>query len=229
MRYGTGKLSSASPRMIPQFTDPLFQNQLVVRLGSGENDSHMTFRCCVSHFAASREGAAFVGHSDSQLSSYGKSFTRGHTTAKEAQIDNQTVNLDLGLQIEQFGGGRKGVTARPWAFAMNLDRILNFVDHTFIVRNDSRNRRDISIRCIHAIIGPLPLLVWPSPIGVRLRPLRIYKVLNDGALQFVEAIQTLDGASERVRELGKLWPGEYVIENGETGERVFVNTRDETK
>lgn len=58
---------------------------------------------------------------------------------------------------------------------------------------------------------------------------RIFTVQGDGGLQFVEAAYTLDGAIERVRELGKRWPGEYVIDNKETGERVFVNTRDETK
>jgi hypothetical protein len=60
-------------------------------------------------------------------------------------------------------------------------------------------------------------------------PIRIYRVQSDGALQFVEAIPTFDGARERVRELGKHWPGDYVIENEETGARVFVSTRDETK
>jgi hypothetical protein len=60
-------------------------------------------------------------------------------------------------------------------------------------------------------------------------PILIYRVQTDGALQFVEATQTLDGAKERVRELGKLWPGEYVTENEETGERVFTNTRDDRK
>jgi hypothetical protein len=60
-------------------------------------------------------------------------------------------------------------------------------------------------------------------------PIRIYRVQTDGALQFVGAIQTFDGARARVRELGKLWPGEYVVENEETGELVFVSTRDEGK
>ncbi len=34
---------------------------------------------------------------------------------------------------------------------------------------------------------------------------------------------------ERVRELGGIWAGNEVIENEETGERVFVGTRDERK
>ena len=52
---------------------------------------------------------------------------------------------------------------------------------------------------------------------------------EDGELHFVVAVQTLDDAKARVRELGETWPGEYVIYNEETGERVFVSTRDGTK
>jgi hypothetical protein len=58
---------------------------------------------------------------------------------------------------------------------------------------------------------------------------RISKVRDDGSLHFIQAIHTLDDAKARVREIGTLWPGEYVIDNEETGERVFVSTNDETK
>jgi hypothetical protein len=62
------------------------------------------------------------------------------------------------------------------------------------------------------------------------RPLfRIFKVQNDGHLHFVEAVHAFDDAKRRVREIGDVWPGEYVIDNEETGERLFVSTRDETK
>lgn len=60
-------------------------------------------------------------------------------------------------------------------------------------------------------------------------PFRIYKVQSDGDLHFVEATQTFDEAKDHVRGLGELWPGEYVIDNEEAGERVFVSTRDEGK
>ncbi len=83
---------------------------------------------------------------------------------------------------------------------------------------------------LRAIIAPTVPPNRLSPIGVQLRsPFRIYRVQSDGDLHFVEAVQTFEGAKARVRELGKLWPGKYVIENQETGKRVFVNTRDETK
>ena len=80
------------------------------------------------------------------------------------------------------------------------------------------------------IIAPLSLLVgWP-PFGVWMRlPFCIFKLQGDGSLHFVEALPTLDDAKARVREIDELWPGEYGIENVETGERVFVSTRDETK
>ena len=45
----------------------------------------------------------------------------------------------------------------------------------------------------------------------------------------MEATQTFDDAKERVRELGAIWPGEYVIDDEEKGERVFISTRDERK
>jgi hypothetical protein len=60
-------------------------------------------------------------------------------------------------------------------------------------------------------------------------PFRIYKVQSDGVLHLVEAVQTFDDAKARVQELSKSWPGEYVIDNEETGQRVFVSTRDARK
>jgi hypothetical protein len=58
---------------------------------------------------------------------------------------------------------------------------------------------------------------------------RIFKLQRDGDLHFVEAAQTFDGAKGRVRELGSVWPGEYVIDNEETTERVFISTRNGRK
>jgi len=47
-------------------------------------------------------------------------------------------------------------------------------------------------------------------------------VLDDGELYFVEAAQTLDAAKARVQSLAELWPGEYVIYDEATGERVLI-------
>jgi hypothetical protein len=52
---------------------------------------------------------------------------------------------------------------------------------------------------------------------------------RNGHLHFVEVMQSFDEAKRLVRELGEVWPGEYVIDNEETGERLFVSTRDEGK
>jgi hypothetical protein len=59
-------------------------------------------------------------------------------------------------------------------------------------------------------------------------PFYIYKLRADGSLHFVEAVRTLDAARERLQRLTELQPGAYVIDNEETGERVF-STRDEGK
>ena len=60
-------------------------------------------------------------------------------------------------------------------------------------------------------------------------PFCIFKLQGDGSLHFAEALATFDEAKTRVREIGEVWPGEYVIDNEETGARVFVSTRDGTK
>ncbi len=52
-------------------------------------------------------------------------------------------------------------------------------------------------------------------------PFSIFKVLGDGSLHFVEKAQTLEDAA---RDLARLWPGEYIIQNEETGERVVITS-----
>ena len=55
-------------------------------------------------------------------------------------------------------------------------------------------------------------------------PFSIFKVLGDGSLHFVEKAQTLEDATESARDLARLWPGEYIIQNEETGERVVITS-----
>ena len=45
---------------------------------------------------------------------------------------------------------------------------------------------------------------------------------TDGTLHFVEEAQSLDDARARVQKLAQLWPGEYIISNRVTGERVSI-------
>ena len=47
-------------------------------------------------------------------------------------------------------------------------------------------------------------------------------VLDDGELYLVETAQTLDAAKARVQALAELLPGEFVIYDKATGERVSV-------
>lgn len=53
---------------------------------------------------------------------------------------------------------------------------------------------------------------------------RIFTVLGDKSLHFVQEVETLDDAKERAKGLAELWPGEYIIENKETGERVVITS-----
>ncbi len=53
-------------------------------------------------------------------------------------------------------------------------------------------------------------------------PFCIFKLRADGSPHSVEAAQTLDDAKERVKALAELWPGEYVIHNEETAERMYI-------
>jgi len=57
---------------------------------------------------------------------------------------------------------------------------------------------------------------------------RIFKLQGEGSLHFVEAAQSLDAAKVRVQSLAELWPGEYVIYDETTGERVSVTAGDKT-
>jgi len=50
-------------------------------------------------------------------------------------------------------------------------------------------------------------------------------VLDDGELHFVGATQTLGAARRRIEALAKQSPGQYVIYNGQTGERLPIIAR----
>jgi len=47
-------------------------------------------------------------------------------------------------------------------------------------------------------------------------------LLDGGELQFVEAVQSLEDARQRIEALAESRPGRYVIYNEETGQRVSV-------
>ena len=56
-------------------------------------------------------------------------------------------------------------------------------------------------------------------------PFCIFKLQSDRSEHFVEAVQAFDNAKARVQALAELWPGEYVIINEATGERVCYRRR----
>lgn len=47
-------------------------------------------------------------------------------------------------------------------------------------------------------------------------------LLDGGELHFVEAVQTLEAARQRIEALAESKPGQYIIYNKETGERVSI-------
>ena len=53
-------------------------------------------------------------------------------------------------------------------------------------------------------------------------PLSIFRLRTDRTLHFVEEAQSLADARARVQKLAELWPGEYIISNRATGERVSI-------
>jgi len=57
----------------------------------------------------------------------------------------------------------------------------------------------------------------------------IFKVQGDGSQHFVEAALTFEAARTRVQELSEVWPGEYVIHNQATGERVSITAGGQPK
>jgi len=69
-----------------------------------------------------------------------------------------------------------------------------------------------------------------SPVRTEFKGMRlsfcILSVLGDlldgGELHFVETVQTLEAARQRIEALAELRPGLYVIYNKETGERVSI-------
>jgi hypothetical protein len=50
-------------------------------------------------------------------------------------------------------------------------------------------------------------------------------LLDDGELLFVEAVQTSEDARQRIEALAALLPGQYLIYNKETGQRISVDER----
>ena len=73
-------------------------------------------------------------------------------------------------------------------------------------------------------------MVRTAPSGLRSLRMRLPfcilsvlgDVLDDGELHFVEAARTLEGATRRVKALAGLCPGQYVIYDEQTGERLSI-------
>ena len=53
----------------------------------------------------------------------------------------------------------------------------------------------------------------------------IFKVARDGGLRLMESVNYLERARARVRVLAASSPGEYIIANQETGEKISIKSR----
>ena len=53
---------------------------------------------------------------------------------------------------------------------------------------------------------------------------QIYKVEGDGSLRLIEEASELERARARVKKLAAFSPGEYIITDQPTGERISIKT-----
>ena len=127
---------------VADFANPLFQKHLVAGLDPRKHNSNVTLSRGVGDLSHSGERPTFGRDFDSQLGSSREGFTCGHTASIQTQVRGPALKLKLRLQVHQFHAGNKGIAASSWTFNMNLYRSLNFVSHTFIVRNDPRDSGD---------------------------------------------------------------------------------------
>ncbi len=68
----------------------------------------------------------------------------------------------------------------------------------------------------------VPKLFRDCVQGAMLPPFNIYKVGSE--VQWIEATADLDRAKARVKVLAASWPGEYIIANQETGEKISIKS-----
>jgi hypothetical protein len=110
---------------------------LVILLYPRKNNPHVPVSGGISNLTERRERSAVARDSDPQFSSSREGFAGGYATAIQAKIGDSLLKAKVRLKVNEFDAGHKRITACPWTF--NLYRILDFLGHTFIVRNDSRN------------------------------------------------------------------------------------------
>jgi len=77
---------------VAEFTNPLFQNHLVVSLDPRKNYSHISASRGIGHLAQRRERAPFAADPDSQFDSSGKGLFGGHATPIQAKVSDPLLN-----------------------------------------------------------------------------------------------------------------------------------------
>lgn len=56
------------------------------------------------------------------------------------------------------------------------------------------------------------------------QPFHIFRVESDGTLRLLEPADNLERAKTRVKKLAAFSPGEYIISNQETGEKISMKS-----
>src|SRR6267154_1464241 len=77
---------------VAEFTNPLFQDHLVIRLDPRKNNSNVTVPSGIGNLTERRERSAIAGDSDSQLGSREKGLDGSHSAAIQTQIGDSLLN-----------------------------------------------------------------------------------------------------------------------------------------
>jgi hypothetical protein len=98
--------------------DPLVQNRLVVRLDTGEVDTHPLVLSKINNPTQSFKVLTSVGYLYSHPRPGRQGFRCVNTAAKQAQVTGLSLSLRFRLQISQFDAGMEGIT--PCTMALRL-------------------------------------------------------------------------------------------------------------
>jgi hypothetical protein len=73
---------------------------------------------------------------------------------------------------------------------------------------------------------PSTMVPWQRPFSQPplLPRFNICKVESDGGLHWMDAAADLERAKARVKVLAASWPGEYIVTNQETGEKISIKS-----
>jgi hypothetical protein len=101
-------------------SDPLIENQLVVRLNFGEEDTHPGVLPSMNHLTQGIEVLSSVGNLYSDLCPGREGFQCVHTASEQAEVGCLFLSLSFRLQIGKFDAGTDGITSCSVALKRHL-------------------------------------------------------------------------------------------------------------